>query len=376
MITLENTQDWDVIRYCEFRNHPSWGSSFTISQYYEREKINYQHSLCNLERDNSKDIRGDFYWVLKDTKVTNQETNAKLKNIVASCEILVRDSFYLDSRSSSEIKPCYSAVIGSVFTFPEFRSKGYASEMLRQLVMKMKQLLPGKYDYSFLYSEVGEFYSQFGFNSKYIPISLIPLKNVTSSSDNDYIPLTTNFEDQINIYSIALKQLMLSEGKAKSKHLLFCLKPQQRIIEWFNNRSRHGAVTLAKFSVKQSESLVFGIQLKNSSSFMIWYLDFVSKQVTVLMFLANTFSEVKKMIRYCKRVVPNSFNELVFWESELFDYKKEGRKKDSEISHYIVHDLHGKIGQRNGSLSAFTMLHQTIDPERIEWICNSKVCWF
>ncbi|VEU23332.1 DEKNAAC104583 [Brettanomyces naardenensis] len=377
MITLEHTSDWHVIRYCQSRNHENWGKPLTLDEYYKREEISYKHELCNLDRDYSKEKKGDYYWVLKDTDIdTSSKTGAdpKLKNIVSACEILVRDSWYLDTENpDSEPSDCLSAVIGSVYTFSEHRSKGYASRMLQLLVEKMQDILGNPHDFSFLYSEVGEFYSNFGFKSYHVPVCIIPMKSIKELPAIDYVPLTTHFESQVELYGKKMKQLMLKEAKSGEKSVVVCLKPQQQILEWFLNRSRHTGRSLEGLTEEAANKLVYGAEL-STGDFIIWLLDFTEKTAVVLMIYATTSQNVKELIKACKQLIPDGFEKIIIWQDELTDYSKTGAS-DLSILTFIEEELQGESGVKNSSLSALRMLHLDEDVA-VKWVGNGKWSWF
>jgi len=382
MITLERTSDWDVIRYCQSRNYDAWGKPLTLKQYFEREEINYKHSLCNLERDYSKQKLGDYYWVLKDSNVHSPVSDdPRLCTIVASCEILVRDAWVIDSAENEpKVKDCLSAVIGSVFTYPENRSKGYASKMLTLLVEKMQNILTGKYDFSFLYSEVGEFYSRFGFQSRHVPLVKIELNSYREEPRFPYHPLTTDFDECVAVYSSKLKNEMTTDAsrdKNGKDMISFCVKPHVGTIEWFLNRSRHSAYSLAGQSKQEAANLVFGSTLETAESgFAIWLLDYRTKQATVLMLYASSFENFKKLVLICRNLVPAEFEALTFWESEIVDYDKSGVPKRKEVLSYVENELQARAGLDNSSLSAFRLLNMDIGDKGVRWICNGKSCWF
>lgn len=381
MIILERTNDWDVIRYCQSRNYDTWGKPLSLKQYLEREEINYKHSLCNLDRDYSKEKRGDYYWVLKDSKAESPVSkDPKLRNIVASCEILVRDAWVVDSSDKDlKIRDCLSAVIGSVFTYPENRSKGYASRMLTLLVKQMQNLFPGKYDFSFLYSEVGEFYSRFGYESRHVPLVDIALDEHREEPNFAYHPLTTNFDECLAVYSSKLKKEMVadvSSEKLEQNTISFCLKPQRGTIEWFLNRSRHSAYSIAGQSKEEAANLMFGSTLETpESGFVIWFLDYRTKVATVLMLYANSFDNFKNLMFLCRNLVPADFEKLVLWESEVTDYDKSGSSNKKALQ-YVRDEMQAQTGLENSSLSAFRFLNLDVSGKNVHWICNGKSCWF
>ncbi|QPG76163.1 hypothetical protein FOA43_003549 [Brettanomyces nanus] len=381
MLVLEHTSDWEILRYCQSRNYPTWGQPFTLTDYQEREEINYKHELCDIMRDYSKKKKGVYYWIMRDSEADiERSSNPKFQNIVSACEILVRDSYFVDASSNdkTDIQECLSAVIGSVFTFPEYRSRGYATKMLKLLVDKMKILLGNPYDFSFLYSEVGEFYSKFGFKSYYEPLCVIQVGSHRTKVSYKYTELTTDFHAQMELYDERLKRLMKKHAQKENK-LVVSLKPEQNIIEWFLNRSRFSARALKGFTDIRTKELVFGAKLDTETNdFIIWFDDFRENTAVVLLLYADSLENVKKLVDICKFHIPNEMNKIIFWETELYDFDKSGESRnEKEIQTFVKDQLGCETGLENGSLSALRMLKETVNSQRDTiWEGNGKWAWF
>ncbi|ODV86146.1 hypothetical protein CANARDRAFT_27412, partial [[Candida] arabinofermentans NRRL YB-2248] len=156
-LELQPTQSDLDINYCQKLNYPEWGKPLTLEGYLERERINYNHELCNYKRNWNDDSYGVVYWVLRDTTIIDVDDDDNESNIVCACETLLRPSLFIDGSSGSgTLKDCISGCLGSVFTIPKYRSKGYASKMLGALPIALKTHgFVDNLNFLTLYSEIG-----------------------------------------------------------------------------------------------------------------------------------------------------------------------------------------------------------------------------
>ncbi|KAH3663338.1 hypothetical protein OGAPHI_005328 [Ogataea philodendri] len=336
--------DPDTLWYVLSHNHESWGGKLSVDEYCEREQRNYTHRLCDLWRDPSV-TNGTYYWVLKDTALSPTDR----QDIVCACEFLVRDSYYFDT----ELRACKSAVVGSVYTLKDHRKKGYATKMLAMLVDKMKEILTGEHDFTFLYSEVGEFYAQFGYKSANVPLAELATGGKT---DIQYTPIRGEqlaaFVDQ---YDRKLQALVRREPGSVA------VKPSPAGVEWFHNRSVH----LAGLQKRQFDANCFGLNIGNA--FVIWYYEFATDRVTILMLDAETKEQVKQLLECCICEC-SGVKKIRVWHDELVYH---GRDRDPDVLDVVL-ELGGRINLENESLPAIGMLHSEKTPV---WIGNSKWPW-
>lgn len=360
MITFEQTTDFDVIGYCQAVNHPTWGYPLTLEQYQNRESLSYKNGQCDLTRDYNEVKNGGYYFVLRDSEVNNGTGNKNVDTIVSACEILVRPSWF--SREG-KIHECLSAVVGSVYTAPQHRHQGYAKQMLTELVGAINSIALGPYDFSYLYSDVGEFYSQFGFKSYPTPTATIPLTGDRPQIAADYVKLQSDYQHWLDVYSQKLINIL------EHSRYAVVLQPAQSVIDWWEDRSKITAMALDGITKEQADEIVFGAAI--GDEFIIWTNDYRAHTVIVLMLYAESLDTVKTLLKLCQFHAPSSMARILFWENEVYDYNKTGQV-DEAVPKYIE-EIGGETNVKNTSLNALQMLHSDEPPK---WVGNGKWCWF
>ncbi|PHH64419.1 hypothetical protein CDD81_4640 [Ophiocordyceps australis] len=127
------------------QTQPSWGSSYPIDTYLEREQ--YLLSVP-LARDG-----GITPWILT--------TNAfdSTRPVLASCETLRKPA--LVRLANGSVCHVVAHGIASVFTYPHLRRRGYAARMLSLIAQHLAQCeasSPGTASFSVLFSDIGPLY--------------------------------------------------------------------------------------------------------------------------------------------------------------------------------------------------------------------------
>jgi len=151
-------------------HQPYWGQHLTLGQYLKREEL-----LSNTTLTGNGGLTS---WALVDP-TTNPAT------ILASCESIRKEVFFLEAESS-EVRVSHGHGIGSVFTPPEMRGKGYASLMLKMLADELKRH-GGESALSALYSDIGKV-GDVRYPAVYGKlIFLVLVRNSTRSSDGTRI---------------------------------------------------------------------------------------------------------------------------------------------------------------------------------------------
>lgn len=135
--SLERIYSQDEINISRTHNSNSWKGCLSSHDYVVRERV---LGLC------SQTEHLNVYKLTKD--------NVTLSTI----EVLTRDSWRVENGKVQNTK---CACIGGVYVLPENRKKGLAKVMVDLVMEELKD----KVDYTFLYSEVGEYYCKLGFVS-------------------------------------------------------------------------------------------------------------------------------------------------------------------------------------------------------------------
>lgn len=133
-------------------NCKNWGSALGLTSYLEREEY---LTTVPLAKNG-----GVTHWILVDSSLPPD-----CRPILASCESLRKHALVSQDGTVREV---ITHGIGSVFCNPEFRGRGYAGRMLKELgpILKDWQTEPQKDClFSFLYSDIGKkFYASCGWH--------------------------------------------------------------------------------------------------------------------------------------------------------------------------------------------------------------------
>ncbi|EGO58848.1 hypothetical protein NEUTE1DRAFT_78329 [Neurospora tetrasperma FGSC 2508] len=166
--------------------HPMWGPALSHSEYLARE-----HFMTTLPL--AKD-GGLTHWILTDINSPQAENNNQ-RPILSSCETLRKHAVAARHDPSSDrviLTEGISHGIGSVFTDPQYRGKGYANRMMQELGKRLRtwQEEEATTLFSVLYSDIGKsFYAKNGW--KAFPsahVSFKPIKSSSSSSSSSSSP--------------------------------------------------------------------------------------------------------------------------------------------------------------------------------------------
>ncbi|KAM0258582.1 hypothetical protein ACHAQJ_003753 [Trichoderma viride] len=151
-IILTNPNPQERIRTWTY-SQPEWGNSLTVPEYLEREE--YLLSIP-LARNG-----GITNWILTDSSAPTDD-NAE-RPVLASCETLRKRA--LVRGKDGVVRDIWAYGIASVFTYSEFRGRGYAGKMMELLrgYMAARQREAGEPAFSILFSDIGKlFYAKHG----------------------------------------------------------------------------------------------------------------------------------------------------------------------------------------------------------------------
>ena len=123
-------------------NHREWGGALSLEQYLRREPY---LAAAPLARDG-----GMTHWILTTSTDTTTADTAEPRPVLASCEsirkrVLVarpaaRRGVETEAESEVEIQDGVGYGVGSVYTYPEYRGRSYASRMLKELGVALRTL--------------------------------------------------------------------------------------------------------------------------------------------------------------------------------------------------------------------------------------------
>lgn len=149
------TTDRKLIETLQCSNYAVWGApaGLSLDAYIQRDWTNYESEYMDLCRADRTTLGGVYFVMLDD--VADNET------VLGGCEIIIRPMWTTthgdsEKEKEKEIKTVKCATIGSVYVMPNARGRGIAKEIMAQLTRMLDaEYLPGVYDVSMLYSEVG-----------------------------------------------------------------------------------------------------------------------------------------------------------------------------------------------------------------------------
>jgi len=245
-------------------NATEWKGFLSQSSYLDREQYLIQADIC---RDD-----GATAWILTSAKLPTNEDGSR--PILAACETAKKNAYVA---KDGVLQKVTSHGIGSVYCRPEYRGKGYAGTMIKELGKKLEtfqQPKESKGRFSVLYSDIGpKFYARHGwrpFPSTHISLKTIdnageyhqrraeitPLPHVKDLKYQDLValPLISNLEDKlVNISS------------ANPSKTFVAFQPDMRNLQWHFMREEFLAESLDR-----EKPQVKGAVDQNTGIALIW----------------------------------------------------------------------------------------------------------
>ncbi len=210
--------------------HPSWGPGLTLDQYLDREAYLLTTALA-------KD-GGLTQWILTDSSAA-----ASSRPVLSSCETIRKRAIVADP--SGALADVTAHGVASVFTDPEYRSRGYAGKMMALLgeeLVRQEDAAPGAARFSVLFSDIGpKFYA----NHQWMPIGNSHLEfpvtgppatmpaNVTELNDGHLAALATRDEQLLR------EQLSKPLADGNSTKLRAAILPDFKTLDWQYRREDH-----------------------------------------------------------------------------------------------------------------------------------------
>ncbi|KUJ06843.1 uncharacterized protein LY89DRAFT_692196 [Mollisia scopiformis] len=205
-------------------NAANWGKALSEPDYLEREAY---LTTVPLAKDN-----GVTHWILVDRNLPPNE-----RSILASCESLRKPVLVSHNGVVTE---GITHGIGSVFSQPKFRGKGYATRMLRELapILKTWQTdpnIPGRETcpFSILYSDIGtKYYSKFGWEvHPSTHVALPPSSSPSSSSAK-----TLSYTDLPPLCALDEQTLRTQLSQTSDNKTHVALLPSYEQMQWHHKR--------------------------------------------------------------------------------------------------------------------------------------------
>lgn len=249
---------------------------------------------------------------------------------------------------------------------------------------------------SFLYSDIGEYYSQFGW--KVVGNRQVEWNPLAEQDDSVALPGDAKWltAEQLNELGRIDRQHLLSHlQRTTASHndnaIRFCVDdPEATSWRWLIKRSNFYATTLLPEAAPKPSH--FGLKLPSKSgdekdaSYAVWMFDFIERKVAVLRLRYSSptaFAQLVGAIR--QQAAKFEMKKCVAWNVDLAglgvnltseDQDKLGKGERVERFEKELHG--GAVVERNGksaSLPALSWYGDKEKGERIEWVCNEYGWW-
>ncbi|CCH42143.1 hypothetical protein BN7_1688 [Wickerhamomyces ciferrii] len=368
-IQLERTDDLDIYKYCSYNTSITWKGKLTSEQYVKRDVV--LNSTSKILQKDSKEQKGVYLYILRDYSIPAFN---KFDNIVASVETLNDESWRINGPNGELIK-VISSVVGNVFTLPQHRKKGYANHLITQLNEILDEQC-GKDGYSYLYSEVGDYYQKFGYNNFHIPTHYFEIGEKIETIDTNSFKYLSyyGFKDLIEIQKNHTRNKLLQRAQnLKSDESIISLIPNIDRYSWHHERD----LIISSYLHQDLEIRNFGAVLNNSNDHFIWYHDWNESKLVIL----KTFIEFeneqgsKNFAQLLKIAIKEAHDfklkGIVLWDSALGE-----SQKFYDLNLELLESFNNtKLFGVNDSLSAIRF-HDKTSSDKIYWNGNEKWEWF
>ncbi|KAM0787062.1 hypothetical protein ACM66B_006325 [Microbotryomycetes sp. NB124-2] len=341
---------------------PQWGIGYSLEGFLERER---QLSLTGMGRQMQ-------CWVLV------PQVDPETKEILCSCETFRRPILW--SPRAGLVQDAVGYSIASVFTPPHNRRKGYALHMMKTLHSKLRleneQTVPTIENgltqrndavVSFLFSDVGQFYSQAGppgwhtqgLSTTVWQVNSYPLQDSTTSSLS---PVTADDFDRVAKADAELMRQDLATSKGSS-YPAFATVLTKASLDWTTTRATQYAKenNLTVPEVWGFEIVAADSSSSSSSSLILFSYELKRKAIKVLRVRASSSNEFESLMDAVVQLArQHGVDKIVAWQV------------DPELLQGLPQDKRGETLERTDSLSA---LAEYAGDGEITWKANEAYAW-
>lgn len=391
-MSLREVTSPEEIRDTRAFSHLEWGAFLSIEDYNHREEVVLGNTPMCKNRLKS--------WGLYIEDGTR----------VAACETLERPS--LVQKKGEQVKSTSTFSIGAVFTPKQFRGKGYASVMMRQMASGIpykptlsdaeiiKATGVSEVDQSLrstpLWSDVGTFYEKFGWmGTTDLQYVFHADETATQNGVNGHSNGTNGHSNGINGtngtngHSSSVKYLSeddvypLADAEAAnfiSDFEKFPFKgdykcgivPDRTVYEWHFARAKF----LAKFA-NVPEPKAYGAQI--GDSWMAWHHMYNARELVILRVKLAKAEDLVELIAAAKKHLAddgysNQINKIVLWEQEReWDHIVDGLSYE-DIDR-AIEKCGGKQEHRGSSIPCVMFVEEKLQKEAMEFVDHGKLTW-
>lgn len=389
---LVHVTEKETIDFTRAQNGASWHGALTLDQYVTREWV----------LSKGKVVSKLMVFVLVDST-----SNEKL----ALIEVLIRHATKYSYDGQVQRTPVTCACIGGVFTYPQHRGKGLARTMVDKLMHEAKTNIIGHTGFTFLYSEIGEYYSRNGFVSFPVPMTFIPVAQKQTTVSNDTVEYIGyhEFEPYFKIYRERYER-SIEEKLTQDHRTRVSANITLDYVDWFHLRSKYISYHLfhqkpaIEFIDASYEELaekfktitpkIFGLKIVDGdklAAFIVWTYDWATANdgsaanvVTVIRihvepgydvddYTMRVLTSLKKFLEQQNEEgepATTGFVNIKVWDSDTLEVVRE----------QLQRKFTAEVGIDNPSRSAIHIHdpqdHQKLHDGQLLWENNNKLTWF
>ncbi|KAF0512855.1 gnat family acetyltransferase [Gigaspora margarita] len=293
-------------------SYMDWGYPLlTIDEYIEREEI-----LANNEftSENFK------VWILVSKKCNL--LNDTEPTIFSQCETFKLKA--LITLSSGQIQEVIGYYIGSLFTPPQYRHKGYATKLMELLNDKLRFEYKAKFSY--LHSAIGsDFYSRLGWR-------IFPHKEIKFKVDDRFSTSLKHSELIIAINESNLETIINKDCEFIRKDLKklnkksMAILPTKPAFDWLFQKTK----LYSKFYADTNDPRQFGAMILNKKKesineneellerFILWNHDFMYNQLFIIRFRSDSPYTTRLLIQQAMQEASKfQFKQIILWNPDL-----------------------------------------------------------
>lgn len=290
----------------------AWGKGLSLEQYLERQQVLRAHPFAKQAMRT---------WLLERDDM-----------VLASCETYRMKSF-LAENSLSGVSEC----LASVYVEKGFRGKGYAAEMLVQILLLGRR---EEIQASILFSEVGErLYGQFGYQPMKGSLWMFQpeLKEKLPSPQVEWV-------SPKDLHEIVGKSGVVSPGE-------FSLSAQREQFDYHLHKARFYGQALKRKPIER-------IGAARDGAWILWAHDFVASQLLVLWMEAPNQDEARQLIAASlDEIEKQDLDRVVVWPNsttnELLSFGRRAPFQDIPMVLPISPDLRARDWASVGAVHRF-----------------------
>lgn len=362
----ERTRTWTA-------THPNWGGALTLQNYLERE--NYLLDIP-LARNG-----GLTQWIL--TEDSAAASTAIERPVLSTCDTLRKRALFRGK--DGVVREAWAHGVGSVFTYPEYRGKGYGAKLMSLLgetLAKRQREKEGEAVCSILFSDIGKkFYGNVGwkpFESTHLAFLATATAEVDAALSyisNDDIPLLASVDEQL------IRKTLAAPNASPAKTRVAIL-PDTDTLLWHMHREDFMCKHIFSRTPSARGVLYTPPGRPNSRVWAIWMRGFygglANPEKNTLHFLrfvvengeSMADEELSKAVGAIVRASQSEAQEWLCPNLELWNPEERIRKLVADMP-----DLGGKFVVRESDEICSLNWFGEGSTEDVEWIANEKFAW-